>query len=106
MSAMDKQTTLLLHKIRQLESMFRSYGVDDWADWLDQDAKSIFSGCPEGIDHLLSVYGGMGSMSDVFISAQAGHPIKHRDTSRVNAEVSALRSSIYDLATAIRSRDQ
>ena len=103
---MDKQTTLLLHKIRQLESMFRSYGVDDWADWLDQDAKSISSGFPEGIDHLLSAYGGMGSMSDVFISAQAGHPIKHRDTSRVNAEVSALRSSIYDLATAIRSRDQ
>jgi hypothetical protein len=103
---MDRETTLLVHKIRELESLFRSYAIDHWADWLEQVARLISSDDLEGIDHLLSAYGGMGSMSDVFISRQAGDPVEARDTSRVNSEVRALRSSIYELATSIRSKQQ
>jgi len=48
----------------------------------------------------------MGSMSDVFISRQAGDSIDDKDTSRVNSEVRALRSSIYELAITIKARKE
>lgn len=98
---MDKDTSTLIHKIRELESLFRSYGIDHWADWLTEDLELISAGDLEGISHLLSAYGGMGSMSDVFITSKAGDPIDEKDTSRVNSRVNSLMSNIYTLATQI-----
>ena len=104
---MDEQTTQLVRQTRQLVSVFRSYGINEWAEWLDRDADLIEAGNLEaGIEHLLSAYGGMGSMSDVFISRQAGDSIDDKDTSRVNSEVRALRSSIYELAITIKARKE
>jgi hypothetical protein len=98
---MDRNTRRLVQKIRELESLFRAYGIDHWADWLAEDSELISTGDLEGISHLLSAYGGMGSMADVYITSKAGHPIDDKDAPKVNSSLAALRSRIFKLATQI-----
>jgi hypothetical protein len=102
-SPVDPQLAKLVREIRRLAAMFASYGIDDWAISLHSDASLMEAGkLTDGIDHLLSGYGGMGSLTDVFICPEAGDPIPPQDVDTVNREADALRTSIYEAASALR----
>ncbi len=97
---MDRDTALLLEQVRKLESILRAAGVEHWADWLAEDARRITAGDLNGIRHLLSGFGGMGSLSDVYFSDHPGCA-ENEDLNDLNERVDALRSDIYELATRI-----
>ncbi len=102
---MDRNSALLLEQVRELELILRSAGVEHWADWLDKDASRIAAGNLNGIRHLLSAFGGMGSLSDVYFSDQPGG-VEEGELEALNERVNALRSSIYELATRILRENQ
>jgi len=102
-SPVDPQLAKLIRETRRLAALFASYGIDDWAISLHSDASLMEAGkLADGINHLLSSFGGMGSITDVFICPEAGHPILPKDVTRVNREADALSTSIYNAATALR----
>jgi hypothetical protein len=102
-SSQDPQLAKLVRETRRLATIFASYSIDDWAISLHSDASLMEAGkLKDGIDHLLSGYGGMGSLNDIFICPEAGHPIPHRDVDTVNRKADALRTSIYEAARALR----
>ena len=55
----------LLVNLDQAIAMLRIGPTDHWADWLESDATRIRAGDPKGLSHLLSAYGGMGSINDI-----------------------------------------
>ena len=55
----------LLVNLDQAVAMLRNGPTDHWAKWLESDATRIRAGDPNGLSHLLSAYGGMGSINDI-----------------------------------------
>ena len=51
--------------------LLRWHGEEHWAGELDRDAKRIASGDFYGVEHLLSAFGGMGSLNDVRLAHRA-----------------------------------
>jgi hypothetical protein len=83
-------------------SILRRYKVTFWADWLDGDLKRIQERDRIGLDHLLSAYGGMGSLTDVVVSPQNGHVIGEDEVEVVNEDLLRIVSEIYDHAVLVR----
>lgn len=95
--SMSSELEALDEMLREAEALLRSYDQIHWADWLANDAKLIRFHDGFGVEHLLSAYGGMGSLNDVVlqrISAGAGVQVAHDDNERFDE----LRREIYDLA--------
>jgi hypothetical protein len=65
------------------------------------DVRRLSEGDLSGITHLLSAYGGMGSLSDVVITDDTGDSRAQEKVARINDHIDALRSSIYTLAKRI-----
>lgn len=83
--------------LREAEKLLRLYGQIHWADWLAKDARLILLHDGYGVEHLLSAYGGMGSLNDVVLqrtSDETGVLVPHDDNERFDE----LRCEIYDLA--------
>lgn len=55
----------------------------------------------EGIEHLLSAFGGMGSINDLIIHPANGHALSLRDGEHANAALQDLLSRAYELASEI-----
>ena len=99
---MEDKTKLLLSKISDLIAIFREYKVTQWEELLEDVTASIDSYPVEGIDLLLSTYGGMGSITDVYITPEAGFPIDEKEVSQVNKLISTLLSEVYELAMDLK----
>jgi hypothetical protein len=99
---MDSDTSKLLNLLVELEELFRASGVDHWADWLKKDIDLISRGDFAGVSHLLSAYGGMGSMTDVYITPEAGYSITDEEVSQLNYRLSNLMSEIFSFATKMQ----
>lgn len=98
---MESDTSKLINLLVELEELFRSNGVNHWADWLKKDIDLISSGDFEGVSHLLSAYGGMGSITDVYITPEAGYLITDAEVAQLNDRLSNLMSEIFSFATKI-----
>lgn len=81
-------------------TLLRAYDQTGWADWLAKDAKRIRALDTYGIEHLLSAYGGMGSLNDVVLQRVNGVDVTV--DSNDNERFDKLRSEIYGLAKACR----
>jgi len=79
-SALDEVTLLL-----------RESNEKHWTAWLEKDRRFIANGDFYGVEHLLQAFGGMGSFNDLVLA----EPDK-------DAKIRALRSTIYDHATALK----
>jgi hypothetical protein len=73
-----------------------------WAFRLRGDLERIDDDDGSGIDHLLSAYGGMGSLSDLYLCAQNGHSVSANDVTSVNEKLNALTSKLWELARELR----
>lgn len=73
--------SVLAAKVRDLAALLHEEGQDNWARWLDNDARRIDTRDIYGVRHLLSAFGGMGSLTDLPLAAQ---------TVRQLSEVAAL----------------
>jgi hypothetical protein len=98
-----------IHKLATLldetAALLRTYREDHWAEWLKKDAGWVRNLDLYGIEHFLSACGGMGSISDVYICPENGHPIEPKDVQRINDQLRALLSELYHLAEKLRREE-
>ena len=98
---MPSEIDALAQMLDQAEALLRSYEQVRWAEWLAKDARRIRSLDGYGVEHLLSAYGGMGSLNDVVLQRSTGVGVL-LDASD-NERFDKLRSDIYGLAKRLRS---
>lgn len=92
----------LLATLDCLVALLRRHGEIHWAAWLERDAERLRKGDVSAVDHLLSAFGGMGSLSDLVLSPANGHAIAENDVESVNAELRRLASHAHDLARELQ----
>jgi len=91
-----------LRALDDLIKLLRRYGVRDWPTWLERDRALIDDGDAQGLDHLLSAFGGMGSLNDLVIHPTNGHDIRLDDTARVDHDLMRLTGEVHHLAGKLR----
>jgi hypothetical protein len=92
----------LRSKLTQVARLLEQIGEERWAAWLRADLASIQRGDAHGLDHLLSAYGGMGSLNDLIVTPANGHPVSEEKAAKLDAELHALLSDIYTAARSLR----
>jgi hypothetical protein len=100
---MSTDIEILARKLDIAEALLRSFDPTHWADWLREDAQRIRGLDFYGIEHLLSVYGGMGSLTDVVLQTN-----DHRGLLVSQAENERwyiLRTEIYSIALKLKSEE-
>jgi hypothetical protein len=96
------KTQSLIELLERLASLLRYHDEDDWASWLESDRDLLQRGEIEGgISHMLSAFGGMGSINDLTLDSASGLALQVAEKDRVNTLLRALLSQAYDLATTI-----
>jgi hypothetical protein len=98
---MGAKTKSLIETLTELSSLLRQHDEQHWASWIDSDLRRIGSGDLNGVTHLLSAYGGMGSFNDLVLHPANGHRVDTASIVRVNDALSLLRSRAWILADQI-----
>lgn len=80
----------LLSAADDAAALLRRHGADHWACWVEADVDRIRHGNPVGVDHLLTAFGGMGSLNDVIIHPANGHDVAEADVDQVNRRLASL----------------
>ncbi len=93
----------LLAAADALGELLRWYGEQHWAEWVIRDRQRIQDGDAYGIEHLLSAYGGMGSLNDVVIDPRNGHRIAEQDINAANERLRQLSSRTYTAAMRLKA---
>lgn len=90
----DARVARLLATMEEAAALLRAHGQPGWATWLERDLYRIADGDRGGIEHLLSAYGGMGSLNDVVLMPTDGDPFG-------DERLSVLRSAMFADASAL-----
>lgn len=98
---MGAKTQSLIQILDSLVVLLRQYGVERWASWVESDRNRLQAGDFGGIRHLLSAFGGMGSLGDLMLHPANGHPLSLAEADRVNTRLQDLTSRAYSLADEI-----
>jgi hypothetical protein len=102
---MHPEISKLATLLDEASALLRTYREDHWAEWLEKDARWIRNLDLHGIEHFLSACGGMGSIGDVYICPENGHPIEPKDVERINDKLRGLLSEIFRLAEKLRREE-
>jgi hypothetical protein len=95
----------LLSAAAALGDLLQRHGEQHWADWVLEDRQRIEAGEETAIDHLLSAYGGMGSLNDVVIYRTTGAlPRSAEYVPEANERLYQLRERTYDAAQRLKAR--
>lgn len=62
---MHPEIAALVAMLQEAAALFRKHEIAHWAAWLEKDALLIQKSDFYGVQHLLSAYGGMGSLNDI-----------------------------------------
>ena len=104
----DPETAALADQLigaaTELAEFLRSFGEDGWADWVDRDVARIRAGDRYGVDHLLTAFGGMGSLSDLLIHPVNGYDVQMADVPSANNQLTDLRARTAEPARAIQRK--
>lgn len=95
---MHRNIQKLVALLMAAQSLLAQYGEKHWSSWLENDARLIRNLDLYGVEHLLTAYGGMGSINDLVIHPTNGHKIKDSDVASANEKFEILRTKIYSLA--------
>lgn len=97
----DTLATLL----EEAEALLRKHGISHWADWLGKDARLIRGLDFYGIEHLLSAFGGMGSLNDLGLVRPSKDYPSILVASSDDARFQTLLSDIHARATRLRREE-
>lgn len=92
----------LLQRTVEAVALLERLGEDHWARWLRADLVSLRRRDGYGIEHLLSAFGGMGSLNDLVISPDNGHDVDPAEGEAMTTRLRVLLSDIYDTAISLR----
>jgi len=99
----DLPARRLLHQLQETAALLRKHGEKAWSARL-AEAAGNFKNAHEArepgravpvLQKVLSYYGGMGSLSDLYLSAHNGHKIRPKEEQVVNARLSLLRTQLF-----------
>lgn len=97
----DRLATLL----EEAEVLLRKHGISHWADWLGKDARLIRGLDFYGVEHLLSAFGGMGSLNDLGLAQPSENNPSILVASSDDPRFHALLSEIHARATRLRREE-
>jgi hypothetical protein len=91
------------HMLKLTATLLRKHNERAWSGRLDSLAGRLRAAqdSPGGgrlvdaMHEILSCFGGMGSLSDLYLSPHNGHKIKTGEVDAVNARLGALRTQLY-----------
>lgn len=84
------------HAIKALEYLLDKVGETRWRNWIRKDIELWRT--RQDVSHHLSAYGGMGSLSDLWISARNSHTVMEFQEPWVNVALTLLRDEAFRLA--------
>lgn len=80
--------------IQEASELLISVGETHWGQWLERDAELIRNSDFRGVEHVLSAFGGMGSINDLVIHPINGHSVQESETAAVNSMLESLLSLV------------
>lgn len=84
-------------QLDELATELERVGETRWSAWARQTATRVNEGSAGSRD-VREAFGGMGSLNDLIIHPANGHRVDEAAIDVVNASLSALRASLYELA--------
>lgn len=102
---MHPEIQALAELLDRAQELLTKHGEKHWASWLEQDARRIRNLDLYGVEHLLSAFGGMGSINDLVLHPINGHLIQDSETDAVNTELGNLLDKAYRLAKKLYSEE-
>jgi hypothetical protein len=95
---MHPEIETLATLLEEAECLLRRHDVTHWAEWLHKDATRIRGLDLYGLEHLLSAFGGMGSLNDLILARPKEDDPSILDTSPDDEKFQGLLSRIRELA--------
>ena len=87
---MHPEVAELAGLIEQAAELLLAHGETHWASWLRVDAQRIRNLDLFGVEHMLSAYGGMGSINDLILHPQNGHSLEESEVEATNDRLRRL----------------
>ncbi|MBL8523403.1 MAG: hypothetical protein JNN20_06930 [Betaproteobacteria bacterium] len=102
---MNSEIQALAELIEGAQALLAKHGEKHWASWLEQDARRIQNLDLYGVEHVLSAFGGMGSINDLVLHPINGHLIQENEIDAANAELANLLNRANALAKKLYSKE-
>jgi hypothetical protein len=83
-----------------------TYGETHWSAWLARDAARIRARDYNGLKHLLSAFGGMGSITDLLLHPANGHKISEAEIDHVNDRLRSMLNEVHELALRLSKEEE
>jgi len=88
---MHEDVETLARELDETVALLQKHALEHWAKWLLEDSSWLRKGDFHGIVHLLSAFGGMGSINDLVLPER-----------KDDARFTSLLTSIYAQARALQ----
>jgi len=99
---MDTKTTTLISLLGETSSCLKTYNETHWSQWLLKSKRMLEAGKPEGVEHLVGAFGGMGSFNDLILNSRNGHTVSDNDTEELNKKLNDYREKLTRLADQLK----
>jgi len=90
--------------VGELVNFLKQYNERRWAFTVEGVLEHFQEGDANAVDEILALYGGMGSLNDLYLCSMNGHSVADRDLKSVNTTLNGLTSRIWQLAQDARKQ--
>ena len=102
----DNRYATLVVSATELASLLREFQAQPWADLVARGLELIEAGDRHGLNRILALQGGIGSLSDLVIHPMNSHPISEGRIDEVNSRLAALRATVFETARSLQRDPQ
>ena len=93
-----KQRDAIIDTATQLTTLLTNVGEDLWVNTIDHAIDILKEDkYEEGMQLLLSMFGGMGSLNDLVIDPYSGHPVSNEALLSINQQLKLYLNELYSL---------
>ena len=100
----DKEVSALVTLLKEAADFLSWFEEEHWETQLKEIRQLLLASDFRGVERLLSLFGGTGSLNDLYIHPTNGHKLAVSEAGRVNAQLERMRTSLFDLAEDIRRK--
>jgi hypothetical protein len=102
----DPEVVRLVDALDDLARFLSAHREPRWAEWVMKDAEWVRRGDGYGVTHFLSAFGGMGSITDLWVDQVDGKTLTRAEVVTANATLATLRERAFQLANRLRGAAQ
>ena len=103
---LDPDVTKLADLVEKWANLLKRYGANnDWVEWLEKDVRYLRNSDFYGVEHLLSAFGGMGSITDFSLISESGSLLSRSRARFINRRYSRLVTQVHELADRLRREE-